>query len=351
MGVGVFYGCKKLTSVEANSFPLLTTMGDSVFRDCHKLTAVHANSFPALTEMGSSVFWDCKNLTAVEANSFPLLTEMGSYVFAWCTSMTAVHANSFPALTEMGSSVFFRCKNLTAVEANSFPALTTMGSEVFYECEKLTQAEFPLLASAGEKSFRGCKRLALLGLPGDVRLPGSDVFDGCTKLHALAGSTKQGDVVKAFSMTPLMRWCACDGRDPGLLALEGGGGAGGKEGDPGDGGGDEVGGNPGEGKGGGPGEEDGGEDGGEGASYLVLFLYGPTRGLESRSMQSAPGGRPGSLCPPPHLLAVAADFSLHDQFSPPRDLYLVAVTPVSASFVLLGVVTRPRVDLVSSALS
>ena len=133
----------------------------------------------------------------------------------------------------MGNAVFWQCGSLTAIEAQAFPLLKKMGDSVFYQCESLTAAYFPSLTTVGDEAFKGCGKLSSLGLSREVQLRGSQVFDGCDRLHTLAGTKKQEDVVAFFALTPLMRWCLSDGRVPSLLPslTRGGDGDGGGQGD------------------------------------------------------------------------------------------------------------------------
>ncbi|GMH95099.1 hypothetical protein TrVE_jg10324 [Triparma verrucosa] len=121
--------------------------------------------------------------------------EIAEYAFSGCSSVTEFNfGDKIEINVEMiNNYTFYDCNNLVKVVLKE--GVTTVESE----------------------AFSGCPNISTFIWPDSVKEVGDGVFQGCDKLHELAGSKDQEKVIEYLkkvtkSMTPLMKLCFNDGK-------------------------------------------------------------------------------------------------------------------------------------------
>ncbi|GMI11883.1 hypothetical protein TrVE_jg12519 [Triparma verrucosa] len=115
-------------------------------------------------------------------------------------------------LKEIGKSTF-ASSNLKEIEVN----VKKIKEYTFYNCKDLVKVVLKEGVTTVEKEAFLCPNISTFIWPDSVKEVGKDVFDGCDKLHELAGSKDQEKVIEYLkkvtkSMTPLMKLCVYDGK-------------------------------------------------------------------------------------------------------------------------------------------
>ena len=113
----MFWGCKKLTSLDLSSFNTakVTNMGN-MFDGCSGLTSLDLSSFnTAKVENMSGMFWECSGLTSLDLSSFNTaeVTNM-SDMFSDCSGLTTIYVSDdfSPDTGTNGSGMFWGCWKL-----------------------------------------------------------------------------------------------------------------------------------------------------------------------------------------------------------------------------------------------
>ena len=164
-----------------------------------------------VTKIPEFAFYRCSNLAEVDLGS---CKEIGDGAF----KQTALREVFIPKSTEkigrLGSDagVFAYCSKLQKVvfEGNNVKiigACTFWGSSA--EAIELKEG----VTTIGRYAFADCFNLSTLVWPTSITTVEGGVFDRCAKLHELAGSKEQDDVItylKSF-ITPLMKLCINNG--------------------------------------------------------------------------------------------------------------------------------------------
>jgi len=112
-------------------------------------------------------------------------------------------------LESIGGGAFDQCGQLREVDLSK-TKVTTIGKGAFQACPLLQSVTLsPHTTELGNQAFDGCKVLSSLPLSPNVTkfgddVFGSDVFQNCTKLHELAGSSSD-DAVIAYLRSQVSR--------------------------------------------------------------------------------------------------------------------------------------------------
>lgn len=179
---GMFYNCKKLTSI---NLPNVTSIGDAAdwrgygnFRECTALTSVTLS--PNLTTIGSYAF----NADSALVNISPISpTVIKAFAFARCPfpSTNLDLSNT----TEIGQTAFYGCTGLTSIDLSS---LTTVGggqnNGVFQGCTGLTTVT-NLNNASGTYMFYGCTGLTNVTLTQNATVIGIATFCACNHLTSI----------------------------------------------------------------------------------------------------------------------------------------------------------------------
>ena len=139
----MFYGCKKLTSLDLSSFNTAkVTNMNGMFGSCSSLTSLDVSSFDTdeVEEM-SYMFGNCTGLKSLDLSSFNTakVTDMG-YMFGGCSGLTSLNLSSFNTAKVMYMmNMFVGCKGLTSLDLSSFnTANVEVMSYMFNGCSGLT---------------------------------------------------------------------------------------------------------------------------------------------------------------------------------------------------------------------
>ena len=140
--------------------------------------------------------------------------KIGYCAFYECTALEKV--NLPDSLEELVGEegiygAFGRCRNLQKVSFGS--NLKIVGYSTFCQCIKLEAIVLKdKVTTIGKRAFRQCDNLSTVIWPESVTTVGDAVFMESSKLHELAGSDEQDDVIAFLkSKSPLMQLCVDDG--------------------------------------------------------------------------------------------------------------------------------------------
>ena len=139
----MFYGCKKLTSLDLSSFNTAEVENMSyMFNSCSSLTSLDLSSFDtAKVEEMSLMFGNCTGLTSLDLSKFNTVKvwEM-SYMFGGCSGLTSLNLSSFDtANVKYMMNMFNGCSGLTSLDLSSFnTANVEVMSYMFNGCSGLT---------------------------------------------------------------------------------------------------------------------------------------------------------------------------------------------------------------------
>ena len=165
----MFYGCKKLTSLDLSSFKTANvTNMNGMFGSCSSLTSLDVSSFDTdeVEEM-SYMFGNCTGLKSLNVSKFNTanVTGMG-YMFGGCSGLTSLDLSSFSTanVTNM-MNMFIGCKGLISLDLSSFnTANVQVMSYMFNGCSGLTtinvsDAFTTNNVSNSDGMFGGCYKL------------------------------------------------------------------------------------------------------------------------------------------------------------------------------------------------
>ena len=242
VGMGAFYGCSNLISVEMPSVESIehfaftncsdlssinlyniTNIGDYAFRGCSSLNFIDLSNtialgweafsgcnkiasvdMPNVVTIGDHAFSGCTNLTSVD---MPSVTIIEGYAFSDCPGLTTVTIP--PGVTYLGMYAFRNCTSLKTVNFNAInceftggrfwpafsgcTAFTTLniGPEVlglpafaFYFCSYITSLYMPNVQGMGDQAFENCISLVSVSMPNTTYI-GSSVFRDCRALESV----------------------------------------------------------------------------------------------------------------------------------------------------------------------
>ena len=165
----MFYGCKKLTSLDLSSFKTANvTNMNGMFNSCSSLTSLDLSSFDtAKVEEMSLMFGNCTGLTSLDLSKFNTakVWEMGN-MFGGCSGLTSLNLSSFnTANVKYMMNMFNGCKGLISLDLSSFnTANVQVMSYMFNGCSGLTtinvsDAFTTNKVSISDGMFGGCYKL------------------------------------------------------------------------------------------------------------------------------------------------------------------------------------------------
>ncbi len=214
----VFYGCKKLGTIEfparltklpsyifpmgcapeililpssiteiaANAFYWTRKVGYETF-PAQRLTSVRFKDISSsrLEKIGDSAFYGNGNLAEFQ---FPdSLKEIGNHAFYGCKSMQTVAFDTENSmLAAVGKSAFESCSNLQSVTIPD--ASESIGASAFSSCAALSDLNLPengKLKAIGASAFSGCKALTSVTVPASVETIGASAFSTCSALTSV----------------------------------------------------------------------------------------------------------------------------------------------------------------------
>ena len=238
-GVGIFYGCKKLTSITApfvgssltedrdkevisdlvntlkswfafwsDSVPCfwdpdnLTTfiltkdvqLAEGAFSNYNTLQAIQL--LGTITTIPDRAFDGCTSLRCVSNNigkdeaqfkiNLPNLTTIDDYAFQGCSSIKSFE---FPnSLETIGVEAFKGCtslKQIVSIGNESTSQLTTIGERAFENCHKLEDVSFiETVSQIGSQAFKDCQTLTEVVVPDGVSYQ-AGVFQGCNNITTI----------------------------------------------------------------------------------------------------------------------------------------------------------------------
>ncbi|MBR5578161.1 MAG: BspA family leucine-rich repeat surface protein, partial [Lachnospiraceae bacterium] len=199
----MFYGCKKLESLDLSNFDTIKVENmKHMFYSCTSLGALDVSSFDTekVTDM-SYIFYSCESLENLNINNFktPLVTKMTS-MFYNCKELTTLNLSNLDTskITDM-SSMFSGCNGLTSLNLSSFNTeLVTNMNYMFRNCSSLEQINVSSFNTANvttmSNMFFGCSSLTSLDLSsfdlsqvvyGNSQTPLSGFIGGLTSLTTL----------------------------------------------------------------------------------------------------------------------------------------------------------------------
>ena len=173
IGMGAFYGCKDLTSIDIPGS--VTSIGSGAFRDCTSLNFIEIPN--SVTTINTSTFEYCTSLTSIKIPNS--VTSIGSWAFEGCTSLTSLEIPN--SVITIGGYAFQDCTGLTSIDILN--SVTTIGSGAFQGCTGLTSIDIPNSVTRIDISaFQGCAGLTSIDIPNSVTSIGGGAFEGCSGL-------------------------------------------------------------------------------------------------------------------------------------------------------------------------
>ena len=147
IGVGAFYGCSSITSI--NIPENVTSIGVGAFRGCSSLISVYIPE--NVTSIGGSAFYGCSSLISI--NIPEVVTSIEPSTFTGCSALTSI--NIPESVTGIGDYAFDGCSSLTSVTIPN--SVTYIGIGAFQNCDSLTSVTIPEnITNIGDGAFSGC---------------------------------------------------------------------------------------------------------------------------------------------------------------------------------------------------
>ena len=168
-----------------------------------------------VTEIAKEAFYDCTNLKTIVFSPNSKVKKIGRGAFADCTALEEVDLpNSLEELDidfSGDDGVFQSCSNLKKVSFGS--NLKIVGAFAFSHTKVKAIVLKDKVTTIREYAFCECSNLSAFVWPDHVTTVGNNVFQDCTKLHELAGSWKQDDVIAYLkkAIPPLVKLCINNG--------------------------------------------------------------------------------------------------------------------------------------------
>lgn len=201
IGLGVFYGCTKLTTLNFNArncdtcgsssspaFPRsvsnivigegVEVIPENAFCGLVALTKVTLPNSVTLIRNGA--FEGCSGLKEVTVSNS--LTSIGGWSFHGCSSLAGLQLPS--TLSYIGDYAFYECSGLKSIEIPS--GVTSIKNHTFKKCSGLASVKLPgSLASIEDYAFELCTNLKSLELPTSLTLIGEGAFSECSNLSSI----------------------------------------------------------------------------------------------------------------------------------------------------------------------
>ena len=180
----MFYGCKKLKSLDLSSFNTNNVVSMKKMFYCPELTSIDLSSFnpEQLTDM-SYMFYNCYKLTSLDLSNFrtPKLENL-EHTFENCLSLTSLDLSSLITQNVINiNSMISNCESLRAINFRNFYTTNVQEmSSLFYGCSSLTSIDLSNFDTLKVKSisscFEGCSSLSSIDMS-SFMLPKINKFD------------------------------------------------------------------------------------------------------------------------------------------------------------------------------
>ena len=208
IGPYAFYRCENMTSLSlptslkvigdyafylCGKLPLLTlpnnveTIGSYAFYGASTLLTITVPS--SVTSIGTHAFAGASKATDVTVGEN--VSSMGSYAFAECTALKKIWYNA-TNMSDLGAGAFQRAgENSSGVEfyigsnVKRIPAMICESSDSGNKITKVVFASGSACKEIGAGAFKGCTKLQLVTLQGNLKSIGDYAFDSCNSILAV----------------------------------------------------------------------------------------------------------------------------------------------------------------------
>ncbi|MCI7581062.1 MAG: BspA family leucine-rich repeat surface protein [Prevotella sp.] len=174
----MFNGCRELTDLTLSSFNTANVTNMMyMFYGCKKLKSLNLSNFNTanVTNM-NNMFYGCGGLTALDLSSFNTanVTDM-SGMFNYCSGLISLNLSNFNTdnVTDM-SGMFWVCSGLTSLDVSKFnTAKVTNMMSMFNACSDLTSLDLSSFNTAKVENmshmFYGCSGLTTIYVSDDFK--------------------------------------------------------------------------------------------------------------------------------------------------------------------------------------
>ena len=181
IGMGAFYGCEKLGSVNLGS--KVTRIEDYTFYKCSSLFQVSFSQ--SMTYIGRSAFYKCKKLYTVDRYgdlSKSRVSYIGPNAFYGCTNLESFNFGRY--VEYIGEKAFYQCSSLTEITIPD--KVTDIKDYTFYRCDGLETVDLgENVEKIGAYAFSGCNSLQRLDISGKITTVSDYAFYKCKGLQVL----------------------------------------------------------------------------------------------------------------------------------------------------------------------
>ena len=187
------FGYSKFSSLP--NWLIVDTVYDNLFYMCYNLEG-SINLPNTLTNIPDSTFYYCNLLNNIHLPTS--LTWISNNAFYCCYLLHFDSSTSLilpSSLEYIGDSAFYSCHSLTSVTIPN--SVTKIESNTFYDCRELTSVSIPRNAylfgnidydgtnTLTSSCFAYCTGLTSVTIPGEIKMPGYNMFEGCGNLTSV----------------------------------------------------------------------------------------------------------------------------------------------------------------------
>ena len=133
---GMFYFCKKLTTIPLINTSLVTNMS-SMFRECYAITTIPQLDTSKVTDMGK-MFQSCPNLTTIPQLNTSSVKNM-IRMFERCSNLTTIDITHMNITSTSNSELFaLYCYSLTKLIIRNMGTIPRLDTSAFSSCYHFT---------------------------------------------------------------------------------------------------------------------------------------------------------------------------------------------------------------------